>query len=54
MQVGDLVSFIPDEGRTVGVIVRRVAMYRDTVEVLWPHGLGRCSTEMLEVLNESR
>jgi len=61
VKVGDLVKFVGMDEFGTGVIVRHVAMYADTVEVLWSQTPSRrvkrlnlCSMKMLEVLNESR
>ena len=54
MKVGDLVRFSGMEAYGLGIIIRRVAMYADTVEVLWANRVSKCSTDMLEVVNASR
>ena len=55
MKVGDLVRFRGMEFG-VGIIIRYVAMYADTVEVMWSDQASStlCSTGMLEMINESR
>jgi len=54
MKVGDLVRFSGMEAYGLGIIIRHVAMYADTVEVLWADRMTICSIGMLEVINESR
>jgi hypothetical protein len=54
MKVGDLVRFRGFDAYGFGIIIRHVAMYADTVEVLWTARRTICSIGMLEVVNESR